>query len=306
MRRHAGWVFVCAACAHNVPQDLATGPDGKQSGAVPIKLDNGEGKAGGIVTYPGGDRVDWKLIELPAGKRGRLDLQMTFSTPRPGLQVAFDVFDEWNAPIVTAAKSKSKGHTRDATIDPAKGKYFIRVYAPKRGDAGTYKLAAVFTEEVKSKIPNPLDLQIPDPPKLADVPVYWPPCDTFDAQNPNCPKMCPASSPLVASGCPVQPGTTAPPPPTPPTPPPPPPVPKNPIAAPIKGVTVDGSDVEVLVLVGKTMGIDNTWKVKFRRSGATKTVTFPYTFKRVDNGQTILRVKMTAQDAHDYEIVFEP
>src|SRR5688572_20950837 len=70
-------------CANNVPQDRMTGPDGKQKGALPIVLENGEGKSTGIVTYPGGDRVDWKIIEIPEGKRGRLDLSMKWSTPRP-------------------------------------------------------------------------------------------------------------------------------------------------------------------------------------------------------------------------------
>src|SRR5262245_24879965 len=89
-------------CAANVPQDKATGPDGRIRGAKEIKLENGEGVAKGIVTYPGGDRVDWKIIELPAGKRGRLDFSMKWTTPRPGLQLGFDVFDQWNAPVANA------------------------------------------------------------------------------------------------------------------------------------------------------------------------------------------------------------
>ena len=40
-----------------------------------------EAKVRGVVTYPGGDRVDWKQIDLPEGKKGRLDLQMTYTTP---------------------------------------------------------------------------------------------------------------------------------------------------------------------------------------------------------------------------------
>src|SRR5438067_1450029 len=97
-------ILVAAACAHNVPQDLATGNDGKIHGATPLRLDNGQAIAKGIVTYPGGDRVDWKLIELPDGKRGTLDLKMTWKTPRPGLEVAFDVFDQWNTQVVTSSK----------------------------------------------------------------------------------------------------------------------------------------------------------------------------------------------------------
>ena len=129
-----------AACAHNVPQDRATGPDGRAKGAQPIALEQGEGTVRGIVTYPGGDRVDWKRIELPEGTRGRLDLQMSWTTPRPGLKVAFDVFDQWNIPVVNASASARAGRMRSATIDRAKGTYHVRIYAPRRGDAGAYTL----------------------------------------------------------------------------------------------------------------------------------------------------------------------
>src|ERR1041385_3266385 len=62
-------LLVLASCAHNVPQDSNTGEDGKEKGAKPVTLENGEGRATGIVTYPGGDRVDWKLLELPDKQR---------------------------------------------------------------------------------------------------------------------------------------------------------------------------------------------------------------------------------------------
>src|SRR5690349_1810876 len=136
-------VIACAACAHNVPQDQATGNDGKQKGAKEIKLENNEGKAHGIVTYPGGDRIDWKMVELPKDKRGTLDFKLQWTPPRPGLQLAFDVFDEWNTPLVSSSKKAGKrgrggGRSRTATLDGAKGKYFVRVYAVGRGDAGAY------------------------------------------------------------------------------------------------------------------------------------------------------------------------
>ena len=54
-------ILLVLSCAHNVPQDKATGTDGRNKGAKPLTFDNGEAKATGIVTYPGGDRVDWKL-----------------------------------------------------------------------------------------------------------------------------------------------------------------------------------------------------------------------------------------------------
>lgn len=185
--RQVGFLFALAGCAHNVAQDKATGPDGRQQGALPVAMQEGEGKAHGVVTYPGGDRVDWKLIELPAGQKGTLDLQLEYQTPRPGLQVAFDVFDQWNTPVSKA--SRPKGRIRMTTIDNAEGKYWIRIYAPKRGDAGSYALLASFqpTDDGKPKGP----IVVPDPPKLPAVPEVEPDCLEFDPKIKACQKVCP-------------------------------------------------------------------------------------------------------------------
>lgn len=185
--RQVGLVLVLVACAHNVPQDRATGPDGRQKGAVPIELVENEAKIKGIVTYPGGDRIDWRKIQLPEGTKGKLDLTMTWSTPRPGLRVAFDVFDQWNTPVVAAAKKKS-GRLQTATIDLAKGTYYVRVYAPRRKDAGAYKLSASFTPDA---VPIPPDMTVPDPPKLPAVPEVEPDCLQFDPKIKACEKVCP-------------------------------------------------------------------------------------------------------------------
>src|SRR5215468_7790589 len=103
-----GLMILAASCAHNVPQDSNSGNDVKQKGAKTITLENGEGKSSGIVTYPGGDRVDWKLVELPDKQRGTLDVKLAWTPPRPGLQLAFDVFDEWNRPVVQSQKTAKK------------------------------------------------------------------------------------------------------------------------------------------------------------------------------------------------------
>jgi len=78
MRHALVGLAVVVGCAHTVPQDSATGADGKIKGAVAIRLDNNEAVARGIVTYPGGDRVDWRKLELPT--TGRLRLEMTYTT----------------------------------------------------------------------------------------------------------------------------------------------------------------------------------------------------------------------------------
>jgi hypothetical protein len=181
--RQVGILLLLVACAHNVPQDKATGPDGKQKGALPVELVENEAKVKGIVTYPGGDRVDWRKIDLPQGTRGKLDLRLTYNTPRPGLRVAFDVFDQWNTPVVAAVKKP--GRMQDASIDVAKGTYYVRIYAPRRQDAGTYRLEANFTPDIP---PPPPDLVVPEPPKLPAVPLA---CTSFDPNNEACVNVCP-------------------------------------------------------------------------------------------------------------------
>jgi len=210
----AGLVILVLSCAHNVPQDSATGNDGKQKGAKTITLDNGEGKASGIVTYPGGDRVDWKLIELPDKQRGTLDLELAWTPPRPGLQLAFEVFDEWNSPVTQTTKTSkkhSKGRIRTASVENARGKYYVRIYAVGRGDAGKYRLTVGFKEKLANGF-DPIPLQIADPPKLAAVPDAEKDCDefTFDPKNPACKLICPASGappgwPACKDKCPTPP-----------------------------------------------------------------------------------------------------
>jgi hypothetical protein len=210
-------LFLQPSCAHNVAQDGTTGNDGKIKGAKALVFENGEAKANGVVTYPGGDRVDWKLIEIPEKQRGTLDLKLSWTPPRPGLQLAFDVFDEWNTPLLTSKKSgkRSKGRVKTAKLDNAKGKYFVRVYAMGRGDAGKYKLTAEFKEASAGPAFDPLKLEIPDPPKLAAVPEAEIPCDQFDAKNPLCKTVCPevgapAGWPACKGVCPTPPDVNIP------------------------------------------------------------------------------------------------
>jgi len=184
------------ACAHNVPQDEHTGADGRFGGAKEIRLENGGAKVHGIVTYPGGDRVDWKFVEIDKDKIGQLDIDLNWQTPRPGLKLNFDVFDQWNTQLVTGKRAGK--HARTASITPAKGKYFIRVYAVGRGDAGSYKLALDFKEqELHGDSWNAIE--IPDPPRLAAVPGPEKTCDeskgdVFDPKNEACFSVCPTTA----------------------------------------------------------------------------------------------------------------
>lgn len=277
-------------CANNVPQDRKTGPDGKLAGAKPIELENGEGKSEGIVTYPGGDRVDWKLIELPEGKKGRLDLSMKWQTPRQGLQLGFDVFDQWGHVAVNAKGSRGKGRIREASVVDAKGKYFVRVYAKGRGDAGAYRLAVAFQPDPEIKMPELKD--VPEPPRLPAVPGQ--PCETFDPRDPECKNVCPPGAvgappkwkPCVDAG--LQQGDPPPPPPPPPVVPPPPP---KPITARVIGVKVQSDAVIVTISAGTAQGVDRAWVGRVLR-GNTKDplVGAKVEIIRVDDKVTIAKI----------------
>jgi hypothetical protein len=283
---------VCGACANNVAFDKATGPDGKIKGALPVELAENQGKAKGIVTYPGGDRIDWKMIQLPEGQKGKLELQMTYSTPRPGLRITFDVFDQWNTPVKEAAVS-GKGKIKSATVSKAAGKYFIRIYASRRGDAAQYKLTAEFHPEIELPGFNPLNVTVADPPKLAEIPEPVSTCQVFDPNDPVCGIKCPPGAPVDWKGCPKP--VTPPPPGTglvePPLPPKP---PEKPIVARVLKADISGDGLDVIVGGGSEQGVAKAWKVTVLRGDSGKPLSGGSgTVVRVNKTTTTIHVKLT-------------
>lgn len=169
-------------CVKTVDGRANSGSDAKYKGAKEIReSDKNEWRAKGIVTYPGGDRVDWKFIQLPEGKKGKIKIKVRYKTPRPGLDVAFDVFDEYYH-RVGRAKPDKRGSKRSKTVkvDNAEGKYFVQIYAPRRGDAGQYSVEVEFKERRVIAQVDPQDIvenEIADPPTLPAVPEPPPPED---------------------------------------------------------------------------------------------------------------------------------
>ncbi|HEY4056942.1 MAG TPA: hypothetical protein VGM39_10040 [Kofleriaceae bacterium] len=295
-------LVMVTACANNVPQDRQTGPDGKLRGAVPVALEEGQGKATGIVTYPGGDRVDWKKIELPKDQRGRLDLEMTYSTPRPGLKVRFDVFDQWQTPVKLAALGK--GHTKSMSIDRAKGTYFIRVYAPKRRDAGTYKLTADFQPEATAGPWDGLAVQVPEPPRLPAVPDPLPTtCEKYDPSNAICQTVCAPGSPPTLKAClPPEP------PPVVVAPPPPPPVLPPQYGRVMKQeVGPDGTTI-VTISVGSENGVTKEWKGTLQREDKDAPLSNgKLTIIRIDKRTTTAKVELQPDVvSKNPNVVFKP
>lgn len=192
---------MAVSCAPSVNQDAHTGDDGKVKGAKPMTLDQNEAKTKGIVTYPGGDRVDWKELDLPDKQHGALDIKLAWTPPRPGLQLGMDVFDEWGTQIAGTKKKgrKSRSRSRELNVASAKGKVFIRVYAVNPGDAGTYKLVVDFTPAIDLDLSK---VDISDPPRLPAVPEADCTDLTFDVKNPSCTAICPTSGPPPPPGWP--------------------------------------------------------------------------------------------------------
>jgi hypothetical protein len=338
--------LVLFGCARTIAQDAKSSEDGKVKGAKPMVMDNGEARASGIVTYPGGDRVDWKLIETPDKKLGTLDFKLTWNPPRPGLQLAFDVFDEWNNVVAGSKKTSKKraaGKIRTASLSNARGKYFVRVYAVGRGDAGKYRLSAEFRETTPGLTFDPLKLEIADPPKLAAVPDIEQGCDefTFDVKIPACKMVCPAANappnwPACKGRCPTPPTVDEPA--CWPTMPCPkgspdervkackpkdwPPCPdKNqpdesnpncrikaaPVVGRILGTDIQGSELLVRVGVGAQQGVKkDTWTAAVIRSGNVNDALVPGgsgTIIRVDPTVTIVKIRLTPDQVNQTPFV---
>ncbi len=114
--------------------------------------------------------LNWKEFEIPEGKKGVVRLKLHHKPPRPGLDVAFNVYDQWGHRVARAKPAhKHAKRTKRAKIRHAEaGKYYVQIYAPDRGDAGSYKLSVTFKETQETKQVNleSLAAEIPDPPTL--------------------------------------------------------------------------------------------------------------------------------------------
>jgi hypothetical protein len=159
-----------AGCAQTIAQDAHSGSDGKSKGAKRIHLgDDGEGRAKGIVTYPGGDRVDWKVFEIP--RAGDVDVTLRWSPPKAGEDLAFNILDDTFHVVRRVAPTPDSGKTKkNAQLsNTSAGKYYLQIYAPERGDAGEYDVDVKWTESRAGGIVVAGD-PIPNPPRLAAVP----------------------------------------------------------------------------------------------------------------------------------------
>ncbi len=202
-----------AGCAQQIAQDAHSGPDAKAKGAKRIRLgDDGEGLAKGVVTYPGGDRVDWRVFEIP--KTGDVELTLKWLPARTGEDLAFNVLDDTFHVVRRVAPTPDSGKSKknaELSALPS-GKYYLQIYAPERGDAGDYELQVKWTESRAGGIAVNNAEPIPNPPRLPAVPGVV--ATTSGANDKSKPKgskenpcqvgeQCPAGSLYVNPGCPT-------------------------------------------------------------------------------------------------------
>lgn len=166
--------LVTGGCLRNIAQNSDSGKDQQYKGAKLIELEDGEGEVRDIVTYPGGDRVDWKVIELPEGQKGDLRIRLRYRSARPGMEVVFAVFDQWFHRVARTKRKKSKSQRgkKRATVKGATGRYYIQIYAPTRMDAASYKLSIRFKERKLPHIPTDEEMlaEVEEPPELPAIP----------------------------------------------------------------------------------------------------------------------------------------
>jgi hypothetical protein len=260
----AGLAVLLAGCPRNIPQDKATSKDGKPKGARAIKLDDdGEGRSKkDIVTYPGGDRVDWKVFEVPPGKFGTLKIKLQFTPPRPGLDVAFNVYDQYYQRIGRAKPTPgtSRRIKRVNLENVEGGKYYLQIYAPRRGDAGEYRVSVRFAEATRP-VTVAVNTEIPDPPTLPAIP---------EATEPT-----PTTTPVVTPTEPVA-ATVA------------------PVAARIVKYQVSSSgSLIVTVDKGKNAGVENGWRGQVLSAAGRPLEGGDFTVTKVTSAESVGKVGLS-------------
>jgi hypothetical protein len=164
-----GLAIAFGACSPMVAQDAKSGADAKAKGAQKIRIgDDGEGVAKGTVTYPGGDRVDWKVFDVP--KTGDVEITLKWEPPKDGEDLSFNVLDDTFHVVRRVAPTPDSGKTtKKAELSGLiPGKYYVQIYASNRGDAGDYEVRVHWAESRGPVVSNADPL--PNPPRLPQVP----------------------------------------------------------------------------------------------------------------------------------------
>ncbi len=311
-----GLALCGTGCPKNVDGASHSGKDVKYKGAKKIKIEDNEGRSRkDIVTYPGGDRVDWKVFEIgtppPDDKKkadkdapppaadvtGTLKISLRWKPPRSGLDLAFDVYDQYFHRIGRAKPNESGSkRSKKVTIkDAGSGKYYVMVYAPRRMDAGTYRVQVKFQPGDKGPAvaeAGPGD--VPDPPTLPALP------EAATADTGGTPPGGGITPP--PGGTPPPPGGT-----TPPPPPPPPPTPASVKASVVKYVVASAGGLIITVDKGKNQGVEAGWKGNILNSSGRPLQGGEFQVTKVRGGEAEGKVSLSVdQIAANKKVMLSP
>jgi hypothetical protein len=265
---------LATGCLTNVPQHKNSGKDQRTKGARKFKVEDGEGRSRrDVVTYPGGDRIDYWSFKLPEGNRGTLTVKVKFKPPRPGLDVAFRLYDEYFARLGHAKPTPDSGkRSKKIKVKNAEAglTYYVQVYAPRRLDAGRYQISVRYNES-KTKVaagPTIVVDDLPDPPKLPAIPDVEPPAD---------PVPCPNDPSRMQPNC-----EDAPPPKV------------DPIPARVVKFQVSGSGAVIITVdKGKNAGIEQGWVGKVVNSAGKTVDGGEFKVTKVTSGEAVGKVQLS-------------
>ncbi len=170
-----GGVALLVACGtppKPVLPEANSGPDAtwQKPQKLEIDPDTLEGEASDMVSFPQGDRSDWRRFKAPGD--GELTFTLKVRPTKPGLDVNFKVLDE-TYHVLGTGKGDKGGRKKLTVTDVDASKYYVVVYAPDKMDAGSYSIKAKFKPIDKPVVgggPAPAVEIVPMPSRLAAVP----------------------------------------------------------------------------------------------------------------------------------------
>jgi len=125
---------VIAGCI--VQPDEKSGDDKDRHKAKPLAIGKPESDA---VDYSGGDRTDWKLLELQ--DTGTLTVDLIVDNPKSNVTLA--LYDRYGKQVARVAHRKDDEGTQTRLMsEVGVGKYFVMVQAQGEGDKTGYIVRA--------------------------------------------------------------------------------------------------------------------------------------------------------------------
>jgi hypothetical protein len=128
-------LLVFATACITQPDDKS-GPDAERHQAKALAVGKPEADT---VDYSGGDRTDWRVIDLQDG--GFLTVEVMLDNPDANVTVA--LFDRYGKPMNRFTHRKGDQPQIKVTSEVGLGKYFVQVYAEKEGDKTGYSIRAL-------------------------------------------------------------------------------------------------------------------------------------------------------------------